>query len=210
MKKVSILIFLLFFSSSLLSQSFRIPKNVVSTSLYQPFASLGGYTISYERIIDPGYSLNAAQFSFKLNSTIIYFNQKKEYATINSQVFYDKKAYQYFGYLFQPELKYYFTWDAPVGVYVNLFTSYSDYSEIFTDINDESDSYEKKYSILGRGIGAGFQFKLFENYMVDVVGGYHPKNINSKTKFFDDEEYTENLSSKEDKFYINLYLGINF
>ena len=54
------------------------------------------------------------------------------------------------------------------------------------------------------------KFIEFENYMLDVVGGYHPKNINSKTKFFDDEEYTENLSSKEDKFYINLYLGINF
>ena len=77
MKKASILIFLPSLSYSLFSQSFRIPQNVVSTSLYQPFAPLSGYTISFERLIDPGYSLNAAQFSYKLNTTLISYNQKK-------------------------------------------------------------------------------------------------------------------------------------
>ena len=80
------------------SQSFRIPKNVLSTSLFQPFAAISGYTISFERLIDPGYSLNAAQFSYKLNTTLISYNQKKEYATIDSQVFYDKEAYKFFGF----------------------------------------------------------------------------------------------------------------
>jgi hypothetical protein len=210
MKKVSILIFLLFFSSSLFSQSFRIPKNVVSTSLYQPFAPTAGYTISYERIIDPGYSLNAAQFSFKLNSTIIYFNQKKEFTTINSQVFFDKKAYQFFGYSILPELRYYFTWDAPLGVYASIFGSYYNYSEIYSDINNKAASYEKKYSIFGRGIGGGFQFKFFENYTLDIIGGYHPKNINSKTKSFESEEFIENPLIEEEKLYLNVNLGVNF
>ena len=66
MKKTSILILFLLHSFSLLSQSYRIPTNVVSTSLFQPFAPISGYTISFERIIDPGYSINAAQF-FLLN-----------------------------------------------------------------------------------------------------------------------------------------------
>ncbi len=210
MKKTLVLILFLVLSSSLFSQSFRVPKNVVSTSLYQPFASEGGYTISFERIIDPGYSLNAAQFSYKLNTTIFSYNQKKEFTTINSQVFYNKEAYQFFGYSILPELRYYFTWDAPVGVYISIFGSYTDYSEIYSDINNEATNYEKKYSIIGRGIGAGFQFKFFESYTLDIIGGYHPQNINSKTKFFESEEFIENPLLVEEKLYFNLHLGINF
>ena len=71
MKNISILILFLIISTSLFSQSFRVTKNVVSTSLFQPFAPISGYTISFERLIDPGYSLNAAQFSYKLNTTLI-------------------------------------------------------------------------------------------------------------------------------------------
>tara|TARA_B100001057_G_scaffold267502_1_gene267618 strand:- start:2184 stop:2816 length:633 start_codon:yes stop_codon:yes gene_type:complete len=210
MKNISILTFLLIISTSLFSQSFRVPRNVVSTSLFQPFAAIGGYTISFERLIDPGYSLNVAQFSYKFNTTIISYNQKKEYATINSQVFFDKEAYQFFGYTILPELRYYFTWDAPLGVYASIFGSYSNYSEIFSDINNEAASYEKKYSTFGRGIGAGFQFKFFEYYTIDVIGGYHPKSINSKTKSFESEEFIENPLLKEEKLYLNLHLGINF
>lgn len=210
MKNISILIYLLIISTSLFSQSFRVPKNVLSTSLFQPFAAVSGYTISFERLIDPGYSLNAAQFTYKLNTTIISFNQKKEYATINSQVFYDKEAYQFFGYSILPELRYYFTWDAPLGVYVSIFGSYSNYSEIYSDINNKAASYEKIYSILGRGIGAGFQFKIFKNYTLDVIGGYHPKNINSKTKSYDSEEFIGNPLLEEEKLYLNIHLGLNF
>ena len=210
MKKTSILILFLLHSFSLLSQSYRIPTNVVSTSLFQPFAPISGYTISFERIIDPGYSINAAQFSYKLNTTIISYNQKKEYTTIDSQVFYNKDAYQFFGYSILPELRYYFTWDAPLGVYASIFGSYSNYSEIYSDINNKAASYEKKYSILGRGIGAGFQFKFFKNYTLDVIGGYHPKNINSKTKSYESEEFIGNPLLEEEKLYLNLHLGLNF
>lgn len=210
MKNILILIFLLIITTSLFSQSFRVPKNVISTSLYQPFAPVGAYTISFERLIDPGYSLNAAQFSCKLNTTLISYNQKKEYTTIDSQVFYDKEAFQFFGFTILPELRYYFTWDAPFGVYVSIFGSYTDYSEIYSDINNESASYEKKYSIFGRGIGAGFQFKFFEYYTLDIIGGYHPQNINSKTKSFESEEFLENPLLEDEKLYLNLHLGINF
>ena len=99
MKNISILLFCLLISTSLFSQSFRVPKNVLSTSLFQPFAANSGYSISFERLLDPGYSLNAAQFSYKLNTTLISYNQKKEYATIDSQVFYDKEAYKFFGFI---------------------------------------------------------------------------------------------------------------
>ena len=76
------------------------------------------------------------------------------------------------------------------------------------DINNEAASYEKKYSIIGRGIGAGFQFKFFEYYTLDIIGGYHPKNINSKTKSFESEEFIENPLLEEEKLYLNFHLGI--
>ena len=33
---------------------------------------------------------------------------------------------------------------------------------------------KKKYSIIGRGIGAGFQFNFFEYFTLDIIGGVSP------------------------------------
>ena len=210
-KTIVFLIFTFIFSVTVAySQSFRVPKNVISTSLFQPFSQIGGYTLSYERIIDPGYSLNASQFSFKLNTTFISSTNKDEYTRINSQVFYDEDAYQYSGYIVLPELKYYFTWNAPIGAYINLFINYADYNEVYNNINNVSESYEKNISELGRGIGAGFQFNIINNSTVDVILGYNPKDVNSKTKVFGSSSYSDIIKSKEDKIYFNINLGFKF
>ena len=100
MKNISILIFSFLISTSLFSQSFRVPKNVVSTSLFQPFASISGYTISFERLIDPGYSLNAAQFSYKLNTTLISYNQKKSIQQLIRKFFMTKRLTSFLALLF--------------------------------------------------------------------------------------------------------------
>ena len=112
------------------SQSFRVAGNILSTSLYQPFDPVGGYTISYERMLDPGYSRDAAQFSYRMNFTLL-INKKSQVGRDSSQVFYDKDAYQYSGFLIVPEFKYYFTWNAPLGVYLNLWKLYGLHRNIY-------------------------------------------------------------------------------
>ncbi|MBL6663465.1 MAG: DUF3575 domain-containing protein [Flavobacteriales bacterium] len=211
MKKTSILIFFLLFSTSLFSQSFRVPKNVISTSLYQPFAPEGGYTISYERMLDPGYSYNAAQFSYKMNFTLISSSDRGRVGQDSTQVFYDSDAYQYSGYLILPEFKYYFTWDAPMGIYINVYGSYSDYTKTYSDVRiGDVATYEKNFSKIGRGIGAGFQFKIFNDFCLDIVGGYHLQNVSSETKRFGSDEFLENPKETDEKLYLNLHFGINF
>ncbi|MBL6873175.1 MAG: hypothetical protein ISR00_04385 [Flavobacteriales bacterium] len=193
------------------SQTFRVPDNVLSTSLYQPFASIEGYTLAFERLLDPGYSRNAAQFSYKVNVTLLSDKRKAEVANIDGQPFYDPDAFRYNGFMLVPELKYYFTWDAPMGVYLNLFGTYSTYTESYTDENVNSNGdYDKKISELGRGLGAGIQYIIFRNITMDIVGGYHLKDISSKTKPINSDEFTSNPDFKTDKLYLNIYLGLNF
>ena len=107
---------------------------------------------------DPGYSSNAAQFSYKLNATLISSTKKAKFITVNSQTFYDEDAYQFFGYSILPELKYYFTWDAPTGVYLDLFGNYTSYTSIYTDITISEEFFwipylfgYRNYNVYGKG-----------------------------------------------------------
>ena len=61
MKKLLSTILFVLFTTLVHSQSFKVSKNVLSTSLFNQFTDLAGYSISYERMLDPGYSLNASQ-----------------------------------------------------------------------------------------------------------------------------------------------------
>ena len=120
-------------------------------------------------------------------------------------------AFTYSGYSFVPEIKYYFTWDAPMGVYINIFGSYLDYLESYTDEKVGSNSdYDKKVSKLGRGIGAGIQFILFKSFCLDVVGGYHLQDVSTKIKRLNQTEFEVLPDESTDKIYINLNFGINF
>lgn len=193
------------------SQTFRVSDNVLSTSLFQPFAPVGGYSLAFERMLDPGYSRNAAQFSYKINATILSDKKKGELYEFQGKSFYDLDAYRYSGYMFVPEVKYYFTWDAPKGVYINLYGTYSSYMETFIDERPDSNSgYDKKISELGRGIGTGVQFSIFNSLLMDINGGYHLLDISSKSKPNTSEEFSDSKSTKADKLYINVFLGINF
>ena len=124
---------------------------------FNHFTDLAGYSISYERMLDPGYSLNVAQFSYKLNASIISNKNKAVFTTINSQSFFDEDAYIFEGYNILPELKYYFTWNAPMGFYINVFGSYTNYVRNYTNILVSNEVFEeKRYENIGRGIGGGF------------------------------------------------------
>ena len=90
MKKLLITILFVLFLTSVYSQSFKVSKNVISTSLLNQFTDLSGYNISYERMLDPGYSLNVAQFSYKLNASIISNKKKAVFTSINTQSFFDE------------------------------------------------------------------------------------------------------------------------
>lgn len=211
MKNILLSILLFLFSNTLHSQSFRVSKNVLSTSLFQPFAPESGNTISYERMLDPGYSSNAAQFSYKINFTLISDDKKARIGNDSIQVFYDRDAYELSGFTVLPEFKYYFTWDAPMGIYMNLFGSYMDYTEFYKDVRiGDASNYDKKYVKIGRGIGAGFQFKILNDFAIDIVGGYHLQNISSETKSFGSDVFLENPKEKKEKLYINVHFGINF
>ncbi len=211
MKKLLITILFVLFLTSVYSQSFKVSKNVISTSLLNQFTDLSGYNISYERMLDPGYSLNVAQFSYKLNASIISNKKKAVFTSINTQSFFDEDAYLYKGYSILPEIKYYFTWNAPVGFYLNIFGSYTNYTRSYTNIQISDEvSEEKSFKNLGRGIGSGFQFKVFKNFTLDIVGGYHLQNITSKTKLLGNEDFIENPMMKSEKLYANIFFGIIF
>jgi len=209
--RIYFLLFLLFVVGTSQSQTFRVSDNVLSTSLYQPFASIGGYTLAFERMLDPGYSRNAAQFSYKIGATVLNDKRKVEVDSIDGQIFYDPDAIRYSGFMFVPEVKYYFTWDAPMGVYINIFGSYTSYMQTYTDEKvDSNTGYDKKVRDIGRGLGAGIQYILFNSITMDIVGGYHLIDTSSKTKPDISDEYSDNLPTKSDKLYLNVFLGINF
>ena len=94
---------------------------------------------------------------------------------------------------------------------MNLFGSYMDYTEFYKDVRiGDASNYDKKYVKIGRGIGAGFQFKIFNDFAIDIVGGYHLQNISSETKSFGSDVFLENPKEKKEKLYINVHFGINF
>lgn len=209
--RLNVFLLCVLFSVFSYAQTFKVSDNVLSTSLYQPFASVGGYSLAFERMLDPGYSRNAAQFSYKLNATLLSDKKKAEITNIDGQIFYDPDAFKYSGFMFVPEAKYYLTWDAPMGLYLNVFGTYSSYLETYTDEKENSNTgYDKKFTEIGRGVGAGIQFLIFKNLAMDIVGGYHLIDISSKTKPENSDEFTNNPDSKTDKLYINVFLGVNF
>ena len=71
LEKIVLVLCILTFSCSVFSQTFKVSQNIISASVFQPITTEGGYTLSFERMIDPGYSRNIAQFSYKMNITLI-------------------------------------------------------------------------------------------------------------------------------------------
>ena len=121
MKKVLLTILLCVFSNVSFAQYTPVPKNIITTSLSQFFEKPAGFGIAYERMLDKGRSNNAAQFGVKLEVKKISDADRDAYQIFEGQLIYNEKAYKFSGYALTPELKYYFGWNAPFGLYFSMF-----------------------------------------------------------------------------------------
>lgn len=191
------------------AQSFK--DNIISTSITSPLFAPSSYQLSFEHVLDKGYSLNVAQLSYKLNLMLVYDNTKAKVGEYNKTEFFDDDAYQFRGYSVMPEVRYYFTWDAPIGFYFSLYGGYLNSSETYidTDIGDLK-SYDKKTTALARGFGAGYQYELARILVMDITIGYLVEDLNSSKKLFSESEYNSLPKEVDDGLYINATLGVAF
>lgn len=212
MKKLFVVVLAFFTVGIAQGQSFLVKKNVLGVGLYTPFEKPGGYALSYERMLDKGHSLNAAQFAVKLNFKLINDDERAHFNDSLGVSVFDLDAYQYEGFSFTPEVKYYFTWNAPIGPYFSLYASYSRYSEnFFLELDPVSTAnYEKKISKLGRGIGAGYQFRFSELLSMDIGGGYIMEDIRSKQKNLGELVFSPLDNQKDDGLRVSVSFGILF
>lgn len=210
MKKLFVLAFAFFTIGIAQGQSFLVKKNVFGVGLYTPFEKPGGYALSYERMLDKGRSPGEAQLSFKLTSKLVNDKKHHNYGSFEGVELIDKDAYIYKGFAFTPEIKYYFTWDAPFGPYFSVFGSYQKYTESFVDIADELNNYVVNSASLGRGIGLGFQFKFSELICVDIGGGYIMEDITVKRQGFGELVFTNQDPIKDDGLRVAVSFGLAF
>lgn len=192
------------------AQSFYTPSHIISTALYAPFEDPGSFGISYERMLDKGQSPNAAQFAVKFNLKKISDKEKWAYDVFDGKEVFDEDAYQFSGFSFIPEVKYYFTWDAPFGIYFNLFGALTNYTESFNNIVDQTQNYNKRFTKIGRGIGLGYQFRIRKVMTMDVNGGYMMEDVSPSQQGYGELEYTDLNKLKEDGLRINATFGFSF
>lgn len=210
MKKVLLTAVLCVFSNVLFAQYTWVPKNLITTSLLQFFEEPAGFGIAYERMLDKGRSNNVAQFGVKLDVKKISDADRDAYQTFEGQLIYDEDAFQYSGYALTPELKYYFGWDAPFGPYFSLYGKYASYQESFKDLADENNNYNKNITAFGRGLGAGYQFRIKELVVVDLGVGYMIQDKKSEKQGFGEDGFTPMNDEKKDGVRIAISLGTAF
>ena len=212
MKKVLLTIFLCVFSNVLLAQYTPVPKNIITTSLLQFFEKPAGFGIAYERMLDKGRSNNAAQFGVKLDVKKIFDTDRDAYQTFEGQLIYNEEAYKYSGYALTPEVKYYFGWNAPFGLYFSLFGDYATFQESYVDNaqNSENNNYDQNITSFGRGLGAGYQFEIKELVVVDLGVGYMIQDKKSEKQGFGEDGVTQISNEKKDGVRFSVSLGTAF
>ena len=158
-------------------------RNVISTNLYSPFLKISSYSLSYERVLDKGYSPNLSQFSYRVSGILVRDDEKSVLYTYKGNPVYDLEATKTDGFALLTELRYYFLWSAPVGYYISVFGSYSNLNEVFTDRRYQPNLItDASISVLTRGIGVGSQYRLHSSVLVDVLAGYRLDAINETIK----------------------------
>ena len=212
MKNVLLTISLCVFSNLLFAQYTPIPKNIITTSVSQFFEKPAGFGIAYERMLDKGRSNNAAQFGVKLELKKISDYDRDAYQIFEGQLIYNEKAYKYSGYALTPEVKYYFGWNAPFGLYFSMFGSHAAYQESFEDNteNSENNNYNKNITTFGRGLGAGYQFEVKKLVVVDLGVGYMIQDKKSEQQGFGEDGFTPLSDEKKDGVRLSVSLGAAF
>ena len=215
MKKALLIVVLCVFSNVLFAQYTPVPKNIITTSLLQFFEQPAGFGIAYERMLDKGRSNNVAQFGVKLDLKKISDTDRDAYRVFEDQLIYNEEAYQYSGYALTPEVKYYFGWDAPLGPYFSLYGKYASYQESFKATGDDGEpdaqnNYKKNITAFGRGLGAGYQFRIKELVVVDLGLGYMIQDEKSEKQGFGEDDFTPMNDEKKDGVRIAISLGTAF
>ena len=212
MKKVLLTILLCVFSNVSFAQYTPVPKNIITTSLSQFFEKPAGFGIAYERMLDKGRSNNAAQFGVKLEVKKISDADRDAYQIFEGQLIYNEKAYKFSGYALTPELKYYFGWNAPFGLYFSMFGKYATFQESFEDNteNGEINNYDKNITSFGRGLGAGYQFEVKKLVVLDLGVGYIIQDKKSENKEYGEDGFTPMSDEKKDGVRLSVSLGAAF
>ena len=211
-----LIILFFFISSTLLSQS---PfKNTLKFNLFEPFIEgtsfypfERNFSISYERILS--FNPRLEQVTLQLNCGYIYDVDKEivgsfEGNDIFADAFYTK------GYNIVPEIKVYFGWNAPLGLYVSAFFRYTDYIMEYRSILENTDLYSENWVQYGRGLMFGYQF-IFNNYFICDIGlGYDRYHFLYKRKVFSEDEFVDFTPEHPDNIIesvrVMLGLGIPF
>ena len=107
-------------------------------------------------------------------------------------------------------MKYYFGWNAPLGAYFSLYGKYSSYQESFKDLADENNNYNKNINVFGRGVGIGYQCRIKELVILDLVAGYIVQDKKSEQQGFGEDDFTQMIDEKKDGLRIAVSLGTSF
>lgn len=212
MKNVLLTILLCVFSNILFAQYTPVPKNILTTSLLHFFENPTGFGIAYERMLDKGRSNNAAQFGVKLDVKKISDADRDAYQTFEGQLIYNEEAYKYSGYALTPEVKYYFGWNAPFGLYFSMFGKYAAYHESFEDNgqNSENNNYNMNITTFGRGLSVGYQFEIKNLVVMDLGVGYEIQDKKSEKQGFGEDGFTPMSDEKKDGVRLSVSLGTAF
>ena len=125
---------------------------------------------------------------------------------------YNEKAYEYYGYALTPEVKYYFGWNAPFGLYFSMFGKHAAYQESFKDNteNSENNNYNKNITTFGRGLGAGYQFEVKKLVVLDFGVGYMIQDKKSELQEYGEDGFTPLSDEKKDGVRLSVSLGAAF
>jgi len=212
MKNVLLIILFCVFSNVLFAQFTPVPKNIISTNLLHFFEKPAGFGIAYERMLDKGRSNNAAQFGVKLDVKKIFDADRNAYQTFEGQLIFNEEAYKYSGYALTPEVKYYFGWNAPFGLYFSMFGNYAAFLESFEDNtqNSENNNYNMNISTFGRGLSVGYQFEIKDLVVVDLGVGYKIQDKKSEKQGYGEDGFTRMSDEKKDGVKLSVSLGAAF
>lgn len=205
-------IFCVFFFISADAQYKDFNRNVISTNIYSPFLKVRSYSLSYERVLDKGYSPKVSQFSYKISGILVRDTDKAGLYEWKENTIYDLDAVAYDGCSVLAELRYYFLWHAPVGYYISVFGAYSDVNEVYTDRRKPPYFLvtETQVSKVSRGLGVGSQYRLYRSILVDILLGYRIDDINEKETDVNTNIVVNKDPSTEDGLYISINFGVSF
>ncbi len=205
-------IFCLFVFVSAEAQHKDFNRNVISTNIYSPFLEVSSYSLSYERVLDKGYSPTVSQFSYKISGILVRDTDKAGLYEWKGNTIYDLDAVAYDGYSALAELRYYFLWHAPVGYYISVFGAYTDVNEVYTDRRNPPYFLvtDTQVSSVSRGLGVGSQYRLHRSILVDILIGYRIDDVNEKETDVNTNIVVNKDPSTEDGLYISINFGVSF